>query len=78
MDPSGARSTPSGQQKLTARERQIARLLALGQSNKEVAGNLDISTRTAENHRASLMHKLDLRSLADLVRYAIRNGIIEV
>jgi two-component system, NarL family, response regulator NreC len=62
---------------LTAREREIVRLLAEGHSNKEIASSLGISTRTAETHRASLMRKLGIESLAALVRYAIRNNIIE-
>lgn len=62
---------------LTPRESQILRLLAQGKSNKEVAETLGISVRTAETHRASLMEKLKLDSVADLVRYAIRNGFIE-
>jgi two-component system response regulator NreC len=62
---------------LTAREREVVRLLAEGQSNKEIASSLGISIRTAETHRATLMHKLDIDSLAALVRYAIRNNIIE-
>jgi DNA-binding NarL/FixJ family response regulator len=62
---------------LTAREREIVRLLAQGQSNKEVAASLGISIRTAETHRATLMHKLGLDSLAALVCYAIRNNIID-
>ena len=63
--------------RLTAREREIVQLLAKGRSNREVAGALGISIRTAENHRASVLRKLRLDSLADLVRYAIRNGIVE-
>jgi DNA-binding NarL/FixJ family response regulator len=62
---------------LTAREREIVQLLAEGRSNKEVASNLAISTKTVETHRASIMRKLNLDSLSDLVRYAIRNKIIE-
>jgi two-component system response regulator NreC len=62
---------------LTTREREVVRLLAEGQSNKEIASSLGISIRTAETHRATLMHKLDIDSLAALVRYAIRNNIIE-
>lgn len=62
---------------LTARERQIIQLLAEGKSNKEVAVRLGISVRTAENHRARIMRKLELRTLSDLVRHAIRNKIIE-
>jgi two-component system response regulator NreC len=62
---------------LTDRERNVVRLLAQGSSNKEIANALGISIRTAETHRATLMRKLDLDSLASLVRYAIRNNIIE-
>jgi DNA-binding NarL/FixJ family response regulator len=63
--------------RLTAREREIVQLLARGKSNKEVADALGISVRTAETHRASILHKLSLDSVASLVRYAIRNQIIE-
>jgi DNA-binding NarL/FixJ family response regulator len=70
------RQTPTDQT-LTSREREIVRLLADGNSNKEVATSLGISIRTAETHRATLMRKLSTDSLADVVRYAIRNHIIE-
>lgn len=62
---------------ITPREREIIRLLALGKSNKEVAAALNISTRTVEAHRANIMNKLNLDSLSGLVRYAIRNNIVE-
>ncbi len=62
---------------LTAREREVLRLLAEGKSNKEVATRLNISVRTVENHRAAIMDKLHLRAFSDLVRYAIRNRIVE-
>lgn len=61
----------------TAREREIIQLIAEGKSNKEVAQVLGISVKTAETHRAAIMRKLNLASLSDLVRYAIRNNIIE-
>jgi DNA-binding NarL/FixJ family response regulator len=64
-------------QRLSAREREIVQLLAEGGSNKEVADSLGISVRTAETHRASVLRKLRLDSIASLVRYAIRNKIIE-
>jgi two-component system, NarL family, response regulator NreC len=64
-------------QRLSAREREIVQLLAEGKSNKEVADTLGISVRTAETHRASILRKLSLDSIAGLVRYAIRNKIIE-
>jgi DNA-binding CsgD family transcriptional regulator len=62
---------------LSEREREIVRQLAESKSNKEVASALGISVRTAETHRARIMMKLELRSLSDLVRYAVRNRIIE-
>ena len=62
---------------LTPREREIIQLLAEGRGNKEVASSLAISIKTVETHRASIMRKLDLDGLGDLVRYAIRNKIIE-
>lgn len=72
-----ARKNGAAEEKLTIREREIVRLLAEGRSNKETAELLGISIRTAETHRASLMRKLSLDSLPALVRYAIRNHIIE-
>jgi DNA-binding NarL/FixJ family response regulator len=63
---------------LTIREREILQLVAEGRSNKEVANHLNISVKTAEAHRAHVMSKLHLRSVADLVHYAVRNGIIAV
>jgi DNA-binding NarL/FixJ family response regulator len=62
---------------LTAREREVVQLLAEGKSNKEVADRLGISARTAEGHRAEVMRKLKLESLAQLIRYAIRHSIVE-
>jgi DNA-binding NarL/FixJ family response regulator len=62
---------------LTSRERQVLQLLAEGQANKEVATALGISTKTAETHRARIMAKLEVHSMNELVRYAIRNSIIE-
>ena len=62
---------------LTAREREIVQLLAEGKSSKEVAVSLGISVKTAETHRANIMRKLELHSVSELVRYAVRNQIIE-
>ncbi len=62
---------------LTNREREVIYLLAEGKSNKEVGGRLGISTRTAEGHRAEIMKKLRIGSLAELIRYAVRNSIIQ-
>jgi DNA-binding NarL/FixJ family response regulator len=62
---------------LTGREREIIQLLAEGKSNKAAASALGISVKTIESHRANLMRKLRLRSVSDLVRYAIRNKIVQ-
>jgi len=62
---------------LTSREREILQLVAEGQSNKAAAAALGISVKTIEAHRANIMRKLHLRSVSDLVRYAIRNKIVQ-
>jgi DNA-binding NarL/FixJ family response regulator len=62
---------------VTAREREIIQLVAEGQSNKEAATTLGVSVKTVEAHRANIMRKLRLRSVSDLVRYAIRNKIAQ-
>jgi DNA-binding NarL/FixJ family response regulator len=62
---------------VTPREREIIQLLAEGHSNKETASALGISVKTIEAHRANIMRKLHLRSISDLVRYAIRNKIVQ-
>jgi DNA-binding NarL/FixJ family response regulator len=63
--------------RLTPREREIVQLLAEGKSSKEVAVSLNISVKTAETHRANIMRKLELHSVSELVRYAVKNQIIE-
>jgi DNA-binding NarL/FixJ family response regulator len=63
---------------LTSREREVIQLLAEGKTSKEVAVTLNLSVKTAETHRTNLMRKLDLHSVADLTRYAVRNGIVHV
>jgi DNA-binding NarL/FixJ family response regulator len=63
---------------LTAREREVIQLLAEGKTSKEVAVTLNLSVKTAETHRTNLMRKLGLHSVADLTRYAVRNGIVQV
>ena len=63
--------------RLTSREREIVQLLAEGKSNKEVAAILDLSVKTVETHRGNIMKKLDLHSISDLVRYAIRNQLVQ-
>ena len=62
---------------LTRREREVLQLLAEGRANKIVAKLLGISVKTVETHRARIMRKLRMKSLAELVRYAIRNGFVE-
>lgn len=64
-------------QVLSAREREIVQLLAEGNSNKDIARALNISVKTAETHRGNVMRKMGFESLPELVRYAIRNKIIE-
>jgi DNA-binding NarL/FixJ family response regulator len=73
-----AESTKPPSNNLTPRERQILKLLAEGKANKVVATALGLSTKTVEAHRANLMRKLDLRSLSDLIHFAIRNRLIDV
>ncbi|MBK7949475.1 MAG: response regulator transcription factor [Deltaproteobacteria bacterium] len=62
---------------LSGREREILHLIAEGLSAKEVAVQLDVSTKTVEAHRTSLMRKLGVRKATELVRYALRHGLIE-
>ena len=63
---------------LTTREREVLHLSAEGHTNAEIAARLFISPRTVETHRANLMHKLGLRSHTDLIRYALRRGILSM
>jgi len=62
---------------LSARERHIVQLLAEGNNNKEVARALQLSVKTVETHRSNIMRKMEFDSLPDLVRYAIRNKIVD-
>jgi DNA-binding NarL/FixJ family response regulator len=76
-------NTPSSPQpsllrkSLSAREREIVQLLAEGKSTKEVAVILGISVKTAETHRSNIMRKLEMHSVGELIRYAVRNNMIE-
>jgi DNA-binding NarL/FixJ family response regulator len=63
---------------ITPREREVIELIAKGKINKQIAYTLEISTKTVETHRAAVMQKLKLRTTADLVRYAVRNDIIQI
>ena len=72
LDKSGLASS-----RLTPRQREIIQLLAEGQSSKEIAVALGLSVKTAETHRANLMKRLNCHTASEIVRYAIRNNIIE-
>ena len=63
--------------RLTAREREVFHLVIEGQTSKEIARKLGISTKTAENHRANVFDKLDARNVAELVRFAVRRGLLD-
>jgi len=65
------------QRPLSDRERQVLQLVAEGKTTKEIASLLGISVNTAESHRTNLMEKLDIHDTAGLVRYALRNGVIQ-
>jgi DNA-binding CsgD family transcriptional regulator len=75
-EPTGYGKPESGA-RLTPRQQEIVRLLAEGKSNKEVADALGISVHTAETHRSNIMRRLNLRSIGEVVRYAIRHRIID-
>jgi len=70
-------AVPSQANRLTTREREIVQLIAEGNSNKKIAVLLDISVKTVETHRSAAMRKLTIRSTAELVRYAVRNKLIQ-
>ena len=63
--------------RLTAREREVFHLIAEGHTTKEIARKLDISVKTAENHRARVLDKVGVRNTAELVRYALRKGLLD-
>jgi DNA-binding NarL/FixJ family response regulator len=76
----GKRQSGSGDVKpgaLTSRELEVIHLMADGCSNKEVAGALGISAKTAEAHRINIMRKLNVHSIAEVVRYAVRNQLVQ-
>jgi DNA-binding NarL/FixJ family response regulator len=62
---------------LSARELEVVQLLARGKSNKEAAAMIGVCTRTVESHRNHIMRKMDFRSFSDLIRFAIRNNLIQ-
>ncbi len=72
----GKETEPRPLDVLTDREREVLKLVAEGLATKEIAARLDISGRTVETHRANIMRKLDLRSVARLTQFAIREGLV--
>ena len=68
---------PGAVERLTPRESEVLQLVAQGQTSKEIAVRLGLSDKTVEAHRTNLMNKLNLHSVAELVRYAIRNQIVQ-
>ena len=72
-----ATGEPLTKDRLTPREREVVQLLAEGKSNKEVATILGVAVKTVESHRANIFAKLGLHSMAELVRYAVRNMIVQ-
>lgn len=73
----GAAAAPRDMDRLTGREREVLREIALGRSTKQIAARLGIGVRTVETHRANLMRKLDRHSVALLTQFAIREGLVE-
>jgi two-component system, NarL family, response regulator NreC len=71
-----SRATPDPYQTLTTREREVLLLMVEGLTSAEIAGRLVISHRTVEMHRSRLMHKLGLDKKTDLIRYAIKRGLL--
>lgn len=67
----------NGEKQLTPREEEVVKLVAEAHTNREIATLLGLSEKTVENHRANAMHKLGMRDRVELVRYAIRRGLIE-
>ena len=65
------------EEQLTPREEEVVKLVAEAHTNKEIAELLGLSEKTVENHRSNAMHKLGMRDRVELVRYAIRRGLIE-
>jgi DNA-binding NarL/FixJ family response regulator len=75
--------TPSSHNKhafslLTEREKEVLQLIAEGKSTKQIASHLNVSTKTIESHRRQVMGKLNIRNVADLTKYAIREGLIAI
>jgi DNA-binding NarL/FixJ family response regulator len=75
--PAETQGLNEGERALTVRQREVLRLIAQGRIAKEIATALNISVRTAEFHRVSIMQRLGLRTTAELTRFALENGIVE-
>jgi len=69
---------PAAPDLLTEREREVVQLLAQAKTNKEIAAALDISVRTVETHRATIMRKLEINSIVELVHYAVRKKLVQI
>jgi DNA-binding NarL/FixJ family response regulator len=69
---------PDSEEVLTPREREVLTLIAEGNTNQEIAATLGLSKKTVESHRSNIMRKLDLRDVTDLVKYAIRKGVVSL
>ena len=72
-----AGGVPSPLEQLTSRQREVLQLIAEGKNSKEIAFTLDISIKTVEAHRQQLMARLDIHDVPGLVRYAVRNGMVD-
>jgi DNA-binding NarL/FixJ family response regulator len=78
LDRNGVAPAGDGGPELSPRQREVVQLLAESKTSKEVAMILNLSVKTAETHRSNIMSKLRLHSIAELVLYAVRNGIVYV
>jgi len=74
---SGSSGPADPLERLTGREREVLRLVAGGNSNKQIAAELGISRRTVESHRESMMRKIEIRTVAGLTRFALENGLLD-
>jgi DNA-binding NarL/FixJ family response regulator len=77
LNDSGASSGEDALSRLTGREREVLQLISEGKTNKEIARILSLSINTVESHRKHVMEKLDLHNTAEIVRFAVRKGIVQ-
>ncbi len=78
QNPGDSKDSLEANKVLTKRQQQILRMLALGLGTKEIAYELNLSSKTVESHRAQIMERLKIRDIASLVRYAIKQGVISL